>query len=422
MGVRRIRKKQKDPLRVIGLTDGIGSMLVGARDGGEEIVGNIEWRPYYHTGTFEYNFPGAFMVKSVDDVDADVLEGIDIAYGHPECGNFSQLHTTKTEKHLKDPGDIPLFVELVQRIGPRFFVMDDLPKCLGAYPIDEWRRMLPDYDIYPEYISNYNYGNVQKNRKRFFMIGALKSEGWCFVPGELPNTLTVRQVIGDILRKWDTLPNHHRHTSKAICGKAKNMYEYGVQYTWGEVQKYWRDQKEGKVFDYHAQDGLINVRPGFYKEYWDGIGHVLSGVNPIIHPKTNMPLSLRERLRIMGFDDQFELIGTVLEDDGTWNHERNLKLVKQTGKCMPVQFCRYVYQQIAAHVRRQPFQASGERILKPNEYVDAAKLYFIRHAAYSNPDLVRENCWMGDEAWDQWGAALKRRVRKVGQKKVRRIG
>ena len=52
-------------MKALGMICGIGSMLIGAKRQGYDIVGNIEWRPGYWTGTFEHNFPGAFMVKNL---------------------------------------------------------------------------------------------------------------------------------------------------------------------------------------------------------------------------------------------------------------------------------------------------------------------------------------------------------------------
>ncbi len=50
-------------MRVIGLTCGVGSMLIGAKQLGMDVVGNIEWRKYYHTPTFEKNFEPPYSLK-----------------------------------------------------------------------------------------------------------------------------------------------------------------------------------------------------------------------------------------------------------------------------------------------------------------------------------------------------------------------
>ena len=49
-------------MKVLGVFGGIGSMMIGAKKQGYQVIGNIEDRKYFFTGTFEYNFPGAFFV------------------------------------------------------------------------------------------------------------------------------------------------------------------------------------------------------------------------------------------------------------------------------------------------------------------------------------------------------------------------
>ena len=48
-------------MKVLGVFGGIGSMMIGAKKQGYQVIGNIEDRKYFFTGTFEYNFPGAFF-------------------------------------------------------------------------------------------------------------------------------------------------------------------------------------------------------------------------------------------------------------------------------------------------------------------------------------------------------------------------
>jgi site-specific DNA-cytosine methylase len=73
-------------MKVIGLTSGIGSMLIGAQQLGMEVLGNVEWRPYYrHTNSFENNF-NAPMFKDLESMtikDKEMMTGADIAFGHP---------------------------------------------------------------------------------------------------------------------------------------------------------------------------------------------------------------------------------------------------------------------------------------------------------------------------------------------------
>jgi site-specific DNA-cytosine methylase len=124
-------------MRALGVTCGIGSMLYGARKSGFKIVGNIEWRPYYHTGTFEHNFKDAFMVKKVTDLNPDQikdLQDVDLIMGHTECGSYSTLSNTVVAKEgaefmnmmRNSMGDIPEFIDTVSLFQPKYFAMDNL--------------------------------------------------------------------------------------------------------------------------------------------------------------------------------------------------------------------------------------------------------------------------------------------------------
>lgn len=372
---------------------------------GFEIVGNIEWRKYYHhrdgegRNTFEENFKGAWLVKSVDKMTPEQIEeatGCDLAMGHPECGNFSSMsHTVRrndgrssTEMYY-DPGDIPLFVDMVARFKPRFFVMDDLPKALLGYTMKDYAEALPDYDLFPEWISNHGYGNVQKFRRRFFMIGALKTEKFVFQPGEFPHQKTMRDVIGDIYQDTLTgvdsrLANHHPHTLKGSTSKGRGMMGITDRHlTFKELRDYFAKQKDGASAKYIKADGTEGTHVGVRKGHWEGLCPVLHGGHPIYHPRTNLPLSVRERARLQGLPDSFIFYGEVLEKDGTWNHYRNIPLIKQTGKCMPIQFCHFVSAQIADHIEGLP-NDPGERTVPPQAEIAEAKKWYCSHVGYTD--------------------------------------
>jgi site-specific DNA-cytosine methylase len=411
---KRTEKRTEKGLRAIGITCGIGSMLVGARQAGFDVVGNVEWRRYYHVkdsegrNTFEENFPGAIFKKSIDELTEEGLgsmTGCDLAMGHPECGAYSQMQgcnnfRDQATRRVKptDPGDIPLFVDLVARLRPRFFAMDDLPKSLHAFPMEEYARRLPDYDLFPEWVSNYHYGNIQRSRRRMFMIGSLKSEQWVFTPGEVENESTLSKVLSGLPvdPSGSRILNHDVHTETEPAGRLLHMDYLWHRPTWADGRRWFEGVEEGTTFLYHSPhaDGELKMKPGWYKQRWGGHCAVLDGGSGHIHPLRNLPFTIRERARIQGFPDDFVFYGTGFNDEGEWNHEKNLHMVKQTGKAMPVQFCWYVAGQIAAYILGTRFESSGVRLLKPNEYVDGAKLWYCREIGYSNRDLACSKCWL----------------------------
>ena len=419
--MRRPRQRNDSPsLRAIGITCGIGSMLVGARAAGFRVEGNVEWRKYYHAeddhgrNTFLANFDDAIFPHTREQMTEEEFlrfRDADIALGHPECGNFSQLNSNK--ESVNDPGDIPLFCDLVAQFRPRFFVMDDLPKSFIAFPMAEYHRRLPDYDLFPEWISNWGYGNTQKARNRFFMLGALKTERWAFVPGEQRHERTVADIIADLEGMEGNFPNHDRHALAAHCAKGLHLHHRDHRATWAEMRDYiLNDVKEGGPIHYVGEDGSEKIRVGSYKGHWDGPAHVLTGGISGFHPRKGLPYTIRERARLQGFPDDFEFHGVRYDDENgqrVWNHDANMHMVRQTGKAMPVQFCTYVARQVMAHIQGgERRDLTNTRVIQPNAYVDEAKSWYCANVGYANQKAACRSCQLarGCDIRERKGIAL----------------
>jgi DNA (cytosine-5)-methyltransferase 1 len=394
-------------LRALGITCGIGSMIGAARKAGFEVVGNYEWRKYYHKkdengkNTFTENFPGAFFTKQYPQDGGPIPEDIDVAYLHPECGSFSALNFSNKgfREQQKTPSDIPKGIIAISIIKPRYFVLDDLPRAFLGMPMSEYARLLPDYDLFPEWVSNYHYGNVQLNRKRMFMIGSLKTEKWAFIPGEFDNKLQVKDIIGDLYKKdGKGIPNHEKHVLDAPCGKIADHFEFGYRGTWRDFQAVMEKRPEGPPLPYVSKDGSRKVRCSTAKVNWAGHGYVLDGGSVSTHPLRNLPLTIRERARLQGFPDDFIFYGTKLANKkGEWDHDKNNDLVKQTGKAMPWQFNEYVGRQIKAHIEKKKFpEATNTRMIKPNDLVTEAKVWYCHEVGYSNQKAACVACWERD--------------------------
>jgi len=370
-------------MKALGVICGIGSMLIGARTAGFKIMGNIEWRKYYHAvdeknrNTFLENFKNAFMVESIDrltDKQIHSLKNVDLIMGHTECGAYSALNQVQKgfRDRKNDKADLPLFVHLVRTFEPRFFVMDNLPQSLIGFPMEEWLAAFPDYDLFPEWVSNYHYGNVQLNRRRFFMIGAKREEKFRFVPGENEKTTTVEDCIGDLPIARNIPELNHVHVDPKADSFWPTLTDNGEKTrTFGDLAKYLMSLRTGQNGCYQNRQGEIKIKVGRYRTYWDKHGHVLTGggfgaknwvTHGCFHPKTGYPLTIRERARIQGCPDDFLFYGPPEV------------LIRQTGKFMPVQFCTFVARQIAAHIKKKRFVSTGKRIVKNSPFVDEARI------------------------------------------------
>jgi len=404
----------KHELTAFGFTSGVGSMLIGARDNGFRVAGNIEWRDSMYSyaankepSTFIRNFPGAFLARGPKDVPKDLIPTtIDFATGHPECGCFSLLSKPLVNRSVNyaaratDVSDIPLFLKYIKEYQPRFFLMDDLPKSFAALPMSEYVKLLPNYDLFPEWVDNWAYGNVQKYRKRMFIVGALKSENYIFVPGEKAHSILVKDVIGDLIDSVGdgTIANHATVDLQSTTGRFANIRFLGDRPTYAELRDYMmtKDKLLRGNKPYYKEDGTQTFRPGTTDPKWEGNCPVLSGGYNPLHPIRWTPMSLRERARIQGFPDDFTFYTTPNGPfEKLWDPYKGdgIRGVKQTGKAMPIQFCAYVAKQVKDHINGNRPAFRGTRTLDPNVDVTDAKQEFCKLSGYSDQARACGSCW-----------------------------
>ena len=241
------------------------------------------------------------------------------------------------------------------------------------------------------------------------MIGALRDERYAFVPGEFEHGTTVEEVIGDLgePRAGHNVPNHDPHVLDALAGRAQNLETLGrgVKGTFADLQRFFLGVREGEVVRYVGEDGSIKKRPGNSKSYWTKHAHVLDGSSCQVHALRCLPYTIRERARIQGFPDDFVFYGTLVNERGEWNHDRNVHMTKQTGKAMPIQFCRYVAQSFAHKILGTSHpEETGRRCVPSEPHVDDAKRWYCQNVGYSDQERACSACWLRD------GCDIRRRI------------
>ncbi len=377
-------------MRILGVYAGIGSPMVKAQLMGHEIVGNIEPRLMAHVfdeegrNTFLENFPGAWIVRKFEEVPKEELQDIDIICGHPKCGSYSNLINKAGQDRIdymaKKSDDFLEFIRIVNKVKPKMAFFDNLPKSLQANPPELYRNLLVDYDVHVEYVSNYYYGNSQVNRNRLFIIATLKELEYEFCPGEKPSTMSMEDAIGDLAGKEGTIPNHQVHNIKGKSNSGRRVFQDGVM-TWEQVAETMSKIEGTGTLHYFRPDGEKKFHFGFRKPRYNFGTPTLIGTHPIIHPETNYPISLRERARVQGFPDDFIFYGLEVLDDGTWLHNKNGNMIKQTGRCIPCEFPGFLIHQFEAFLNNDPdYTCSFKRLAKPNKYVQ----YALEEIEYEN--------------------------------------
>lgn len=120
-------------MRAIDLYSGVGGWSLGLSIAGIEVVASYEWwRPA--VSTKERNGESGWYSKTVETTDIRELpldqlpSGIDIVVGSPPCTQFSYANKGGNGDIEDGIRDIEKFLEIVESVKPRFWVMENVPR------------------------------------------------------------------------------------------------------------------------------------------------------------------------------------------------------------------------------------------------------------------------------------------------------
>jgi site-specific DNA-cytosine methylase len=353
-------------MNVLAVFGGIGSMSYAAEKEGFKVLGNIEPRRFVTKKDWEANFPETFFSTELTSIDKYVGK-VDLLVGHPSCGAFSGINWSGSQKTVEDVTD---FVDSVNKVRPKYFIMDNLIPSIVMYDADTWSSLLQgQYNVFPMSVVNRYYGNCQE-RKRIYYVGWLKEiSGFMPAGNEEPqNAKTTAEVIGDLLGLENQYSNHEEVDFREVNTAFTHVKGRGTKMTWAEVKEYLKDYPEGKVIQYIKENGQKGNRIGCKKVKWEGTAPTLSGANKDqFHPIRCTPLTDRENLRIMGFGDEFVLVNPK---------ENNRR--KQAVKACCVESVRHFVRQIKKFEETGSIGSCTGREYKVHQNILSGKLQFCR--------------------------------------------
>ena len=165
--------------KVIDLFAGVGGLSLGFEQAGFEIVLANEYDSTI-AKAYKYNHPNVNMIigditkLDFNKVFLPLKNNVDVIIGGPPCQGFSQKGQRKS---INDERNylFKYFVNVVKEIGPRYFVMENVPNLLtseGGYFIEEIKLLFSEigYSLKYEILNAFDFG-VPQNRRRAIIIG-----------------------------------------------------------------------------------------------------------------------------------------------------------------------------------------------------------------------------------------------------------
>lgn len=353
-----------------GLLCGVGSLLREAQGAGFDVLGNFETRPPYRTAldlSWDLNFPDVPFTNGA--LEFERYGDADLAIGHPPCGSHSILGNSSARidtmsdaeriayftRRNSNTGLLPLFTEEVNRLKPRAFMLDNLPKILDtAAPPAWWAKALPKYHLTYVVMTNWDYGTPQL-RERLWVIGIRKpGKPFVFKPAKkrLPGPMTTWEAIRDL--PWHPNENDaslgHVHVApdRMLTGDYRTTTTTSVTQA-VQLGLGFLSIPADRLWPYRTRAGRITFKIGRQRLDLNKRSRVLSGLPSLHHPLTGWPLTPRERARLMDWPDDFQLGNAAT----LYDRRALMRLTLFTGKAVPSGFPRYILPQLRTHLRRR---------------------------------------------------------------------
>ena len=329
---------------------------------------------------------------------------VDVIIATPPCQGISVINHKKNDKEINRNSLVVESVEIIQKINPRFFILENVmafQKTLCITPDgrtvaigDYVREVLgKDYIISGRILNFMNYGS-NSSRTRTLMIGVNKTYRNNITPYDLypkyRSEKTLREVIGDFPElEWGE-----------IC--ATDFYHAFRTYK-PEMREWIHDLKEGEsAFDnddpakrpHRVVDGVIveNIRKNrdkYTRQPWDRFIQCVHTRNDqlaaqnTIHPNQDRVFSIRELMKMMTIPDDFKWNDLELEELNALSIREKRDIYKQheinirqcLGEAVPTE----IMHQLAIAIRSNLNQKRCEsieinRIITDNNLNDRSSL------------------------------------------------
>lgn len=287
-------------MRVVDLFSGCGGLSLGFTMAGFDIVAAYDnWKVALET--YRLNFKHKATMLDLKDVEHSVeiigQDKPDMIIGGPPCQDFSSAGK-RDENNGR--GDLTVcYSEIVSRIRPRWFVMENVERILKTDKLQQAKAIFRQagYGM-SQMVLDASLCGVPQKRKRFILIGAQGEEDG-FMDGILTDNLAERSMtVADYL--GDSL---------------------GVEYYYRHPRSYARRG----IFSIHEPSPTIR---GVNRPIPQG--YQLKHNDPVKSIEGVRPLTTLERSYIQTFPKTFRFLGSKTE------------IEQMIGNAVPVNLGRYV--------------------------------------------------------------------------------
>ena len=363
---------EKTAPKAIDLFCGCGGIAAGLRRAGFSVLAGVDVEPKY-MATFEHNFPKAralnldltkynpFEIMSALRIEPGELE---LLAGGPPCQGFSK-NVPRSKRQLDDENNLLIrtFLDHCEVLEPKVILMENVAEMRNGFAQQftlEICSRLTDagYSVTDFVLNAAEYGVPQKRRRAFFLgtkettqlkIPEATHSDYSYMQQlfDTPLYVTVWEAIGDLPSL-----NHGEGNEQCeyVCDPFSD-YQARVRSLTGRVRNHvarrLRPVQYARIASLQPGQGYkdlpdeIRPRSGYSGAYGRLTKEMVAptitrwlfhpGSGRWGHPKDLRTLTIREAARIQGFEDDFEFLGSFVQQAGQIGNAVPPILIEQIG-------------------------------------------------------------------------------------------
>ena len=326
-------------------------------------------------------------------------DGIDVIVATPPCQGISVINHKKNDNDIHRNSLVVESVEIIQKIKPKFFVMENVMAFQKTLCIDRTGRALPigdfireslgdEYIISGRILNFMNYGS-NSSRTRTLMIGVHKKYRNTITPYDIYPTYRPEKTLRDVIFGFPSLEWGE------ICGS--DFYHAFRTYK-PEMREWIHDLKEGEsAFDntdpkkrphriVHGEivENTRKNRDKYTRQPWDRFVQCVHTRNDLlaaqntIHPVEDRVFSIHELMEMMTIPKSFRWLDKDIDELNALPDEEKRAIYKAhemnirqcLGEAVPTEIMRQVAHNIRSCLAKKHLESIDINKLISNYALD----------------------------------------------------
>lgn len=316
----------------------------------QQLNSKCKFESGYISGDIKENATKKQIFTQIDFYKKLGNDKVDVVVATPPCQGMSVANHKKRDNEIERNSLVVESVELISKIKPRFFILENVPSFYKTGCIDKQGNLIEigkmieqnlamEYSIYHNVINFKNYG-AHSSRTRTLVIGVCKElknyiASIEFFPNFVPEKTLKEVIFSQKSLKWgefdkDDFYHSFRIYPQNMRGWIENLKEGQSAFENTDDNKKPHQVINGKIIINKSKNG-----DKYKRQKWDAVAPCVHTRNDqlasqnTIHPKDDRVFSIRELMLMMNIPQDFAWLPISLNKLNALSEQEKQKLSKQ---------------------------------------------------------------------------------------------